>query len=71
MFLTAEDLKTLTGYEQSHRQIGWLKSHGWRFEQSRTGRPVVLAKHAEEMLSLANQPRQAPKMHLAAIKKAA
>jgi len=71
VFLTIEDLKTLTGYEHSRRQIGWLKSHGWRYAESRNGRPVVLAKHAEEMLSLTNQPRQAPKMQLAAIKKAA
>ena len=70
MFLTAEELKALTGYEHSRRQIGWLKSHGWRYEQSRTGRPVVLAKHAEEMLTIGQQQRQAPKMNLAAIKKA-
>ena len=71
MFLTAEDLKELTGYEHSRRQIGWLKDHGWRYEQSRTGRPVVLKKHAEEMLSLGKQQARVPKMHLAAIKKAA
>ena len=71
MFLTSEDLKELTGYEHNQRQIGWLKAHGWRYEQSRTGRPVVLEKHAEEMLMLGKQQRQAPKMNLAAIKKAA
>lgn len=71
MFLTPDDLKALTGYEHSRRQIGWLKAHGWRFEQSRTGRPVVLTKHAEEMMSLVAHQKTAPRMNLAAIKKAA
>ena len=71
MFLTPDDMKALTGYEHSQRQIGWLKAHGWRYELSRTGRPVVLSKHAEEMMTIGTQQRQAPKMNLAVIKKAA
>jgi hypothetical protein len=70
MFLTIKDLKALTGYEHSQRQIGWLKAHGWRYEQSRTGRPVVLAKHAEEMLTIGRQDSKEPRMILAAIRKA-
>ena len=72
MFLTPDQLKELTGYEHCRRQIDWLKAHGWRYELARTGRPVVLTKHAEEMLSLGAEGRKsAPKMNLAAIKKAA
>lgn len=71
MFLTADDLRELTGYAHGQRQIAWLKAHGWRYEQSRSGRPVVLAKHAEEMLMAGQQQHRAPKMNLAAIRKAA
>lgn len=71
MFLTHDQLKELTGYEHCRRQIDWLKAHGWRFELARTGRPVVLVKHAEEMMSIGGQQNKAPKMNLAAIKKAA
>ena len=63
MFLTPDDIKALTGYEHSQRQIGWLKAHGWRYELSRVGRPVVLSKHAEEMMTLGTKQRQAPKMN--------
>ena len=40
MFLTADDLRELTGYAHSQRQIAWLKAHGWRYEQSRSGHPA-------------------------------
>jgi len=51
MFLTTDEISTLTGYQTQSRQIMWLKSHGWKFEISRTGHPVVLRKHAETKMS--------------------
>lgn len=71
MFLTADEIKDLTGYQQFFKQIVWLKIRGWRYEISRTGRPIVLAKHAEEMLMVGTPAVSTPKMNLAAIKKAA
>ena len=71
MFLTADDMHDLTGYQYHQKQIDWLKNHGWRYELSRTGRPIVHKKHAEEMLTASMIIHRPPKLNLAAIKKAA
>ncbi|UCV01733.1 DUF4224 domain-containing protein [Dechloromonas denitrificans] len=53
MFLTKEEVRELTGYVRSADQCRWLEKRGWKFERNAiTGRPVVLRKHVEEMLSL-------------------
>ncbi len=74
MFLTKEELHQLTGYVRSADQCKWLEKRGWKFERSAiTGRPVVLRKHVEEMLSLAvakKEPvRPEPKLNLDGIRK--
>jgi len=40
MFLTAEDLRVLTGYVRPSAQIGWLRRHGWRFTVNALDRPT-------------------------------
>lgn len=50
MFLTAEEIQTLTGLKGTSRQVGWLRIKGWRFELNATGRPVIARRYAEKML---------------------
>jgi hypothetical protein len=51
MFLTPEELKTLTGYELAAWQRRWLDSHGWIYERARNGRVSVSRAYAESRLS--------------------
>lgn len=74
MFLNDDELSELTGYRRNADRCRWLLKHNWKFERSAiTGRPAVLRKHAEEMLSLAvakKEPvRPEPKLNLDAIRK--
>ena len=71
MFLTETDLRELTGYQIHAYQRRWLKQRGWKFEESATGRPVVLRAYAESRLS--DQPVEAAPWspNLAAMKKVA
>lgn len=41
MFLTASDLRTLTGYRRASAQVRWLRKHGYRFTVSGLGVPIV------------------------------
>lgn len=50
MFLSPEEVKTLTGLASASRQIGWLRAKGWRFELNAIGRPIVARRYAEKML---------------------
>jgi hypothetical protein len=47
MFLTADELRELTGYTLPAHQLRWLARHGWRHEVSGIGRPVVSRAYAE------------------------
>lgn len=51
MFLTDTELLELTGYQIFAWQARWLERHRWKFERSRTGRPVVSRAYAEFRLS--------------------
>lgn len=51
MFLTPEEIEQLTGYLIHAKQIEWLRNRAWKFEISRTGRPIVLRSYAESKLS--------------------
>jgi hypothetical protein len=70
MFLTPEELKTLTGYELAAWQRRWLDSHGYKYERAANGRPVVLRAYAESRLSGTVQ-EQGWKPNLEAIRKVA
>jgi len=41
MFLTADDLRELTGYRTAAAQIRWLTRNGIKHWVAATGRPVV------------------------------
>jgi hypothetical protein len=48
MFLTPDELHTLTGYRRAADQRRWLQDRGWVFEGD--GHPVVLRAYAESRL---------------------
>lgn len=49
-FLLPEELIELTGCKIKGGQIDWLRSRGWVFELSASGKPVVLRRHLERRL---------------------
>jgi hypothetical protein len=70
MFLSQNDLETLTGYAQAGRQRRWLDSRHWIYESAANGRVVVSRAYAESRLSN-TQTRAKPPLNLAAIRKSA
>ena len=50
IFLTADELSTLTGFKTPARQVEWLRTKGWRFEVNGNRRAIVARKYAEKML---------------------
>lgn len=54
MFLTPEELEELTAYTRHSAQARWLRDHGWLFELSASGRPVVSRSYAESKMGGVN-----------------
>lgn len=52
MFLTANEIVELTGYQVAHYQACWLTSHGYPFELTNSGKPRVLRAYVEQRLGL-------------------
>ena len=50
LFLTADELSTLTGFKTPKRQVEWLRTKGWRFEINVNRQAIVARKYAEKML---------------------
>lgn len=50
LFLTCDEINTLTGFKTPARQVDWLRTKGWRFEINGNRRPIVARKYAEKML---------------------
>lgn len=73
MFLTPDELTTLTGYTWPAKQRQWLTARGWVFEVAATGKPIVSAAYAEQRLGGIISPKSEPawKPNLAAIRKVA
>lgn len=71
MFLTHEELKTLTGYELPGWQLRWLKSHHWKHELAANGRPVVSKAYANSRLSDTEAANDDVTINLAAFKRKA
>ena len=74
IFLSVEEIRELTGYRHSSGQCRWLSSHGWQFEISRIGRPIVGRDYARQktglVLGASGAPERRPlQMNLAAIQK--
>lgn len=53
LFLTADEIATLTGFKAPKKQVGWLGGKGWRFEINGNRKPIVARKYAEKMLGCA------------------
>ncbi len=52
MFLTADEMHELTGYQRCADQRKWLTSRGWVFEISAIGRPMVARSYAENRMGI-------------------
>lgn len=50
MFLTADELRELTGLTRWSAQIRWLNDRGWPYAVRADGRPVVSRREAERQL---------------------
>lgn len=50
LFLTPEEVSTLTGFRLPSRQVQWLRTKGWRFEINGNRQAIVARKYAEKML---------------------
>ena len=51
MFLSTDEIETLTGYKLQACQKRWFDSRGWRYEQAAGGRPIILRSYAERKMS--------------------
>lgn len=70
LFLTQDEVHELTGYRLHARQRKWLDSHGYLYERSATGRPIVLRAHVTQRLNVAVE-RDQVTLNLAAIRRRA
>ena len=50
IFLSADELRELTGYRRPHDQTRWLEVNAWVFELNGNRRPVVARKYTEAKL---------------------
>lgn len=71
MFLSPDEILTLTGYRRHADQRRWLTVRGWSFERAASGRPIVLRSFAESALGGQPVPKSEPLPNFAAIRKAA
>jgi hypothetical protein len=56
MFLTPDELRTLTGRKRRKDQVGWLRAGGWRFEENAAGCPVVSRDYVQSRLGTTQRP---------------
>lgn len=68
LFLTCDEVGTLTGFKTPARQVQWLRTKGWRFEINGNRRPIVARKYAEKMLGCGAPEEHAYKPNFAALK---
>lgn len=47
MFLTAEELRELTGFMRPTNQLQWLRENGWKFAEDAQRRPKVARTYFE------------------------
>ncbi len=57
MFLTRNQLITLTSYKQPSRQIHWLTQHHYAFDVAADGHPRLLTSHVVNVLGGASKQR--------------
>jgi len=59
LFLNAEELRDLTGYQVAHYQANWLLANGYPFDMSIYGKPRVLRAYIEKRLGVATEVKMA------------
>ena len=64
MFLTNEEIVTLTDYKRPADQRRWLLERGYRFDVGGSGRPKVLKVEVERHLSGDKPPRREPRLKI-------
>jgi hypothetical protein len=70
LFLTSDEVGTLTGFKTPARQVQWLRAKGWRFEINGNRRPIVARKYAEKMLGCGVPEESAYRPNFAALQRA-
>jgi hypothetical protein len=50
VFLTAAEIRTLTGRQRPTAQVRWLRDHGYRHTVNASGAPVVAVAEANRKL---------------------
>ena len=60
MFLTADEITTLTGRKRRKDQLAWLKSKGYKHEVNALGRIIVARAHVEHRLGAGQPPAPQP-----------
>jgi hypothetical protein len=65
MFLSPDDLASLTGYVRPSAQIRWLKSCRWPFVVGGDGVPKVLRSAVEARLGGSATPAAEPRLRFA------
>jgi hypothetical protein len=64
MFLTADELRELTGAARLQGQVAWLKGHRYPFELDAKGRPKVLRAFVQTKLGGTAANDTSPKLRL-------
>ena len=68
LFLTSDEIETLTGYKLPAHQTKWLRKKGWRFELNCNRKPIIARKYAEKMLGCASDtPESFPRPNFRAL----
>ena len=62
MFLTREELATLTGRKYAKYQIAWLTTYDWAFEIDANGGPKVLKSYTEQRMGPRPTKRRGPRL---------
>lgn len=68
LFLTVDEVATLTGFKTPARQVEWLSKKGWRFEINGNRRPIVARKYTEKMLGCGAPEEAAYRPNFAALR---
>lgn len=64
MLLSPQELRDLTDRARAADQIAWLRSRGWRFEVSATGRPKVAKAEYERRMVAGSQAKGKPRLEV-------
>lgn len=64
MFLTADQVRELTGCARVAQQIEWLRARAYAFDLDAKGRPVLLRSYVEARLGGTISSPSGPKLRL-------